>query len=73
MPNIIVGTVGGGTSLPSAKACLDLLGIDLKDPNSSKELAEIVAATCLSGEISLLAAITANQFTQAHFNHARRK
>ena len=73
MPNIIVGTVGGGSSLPSAKACLDLLGIDSKKPNSSKELAEIVAATCLAGEISLLAAITANQFTQAHFNHARRK
>jgi hydroxymethylglutaryl-CoA reductase (NADPH) len=27
LPNIMVGTVGGGTALPSQKACLDILGL----------------------------------------------
>ena len=27
LPSIMVGTVGGGTGLPSAKACLDILGL----------------------------------------------
>ena len=27
LPNLIVGTVGGGTRLPSQKACLDILGL----------------------------------------------
>jgi hydroxymethylglutaryl-CoA reductase (NADPH) len=72
MPNIVVGTVGGGAKLPSSKACLDLLGLEAGNPNSSKEFAEIIAAACLGGEISIVAAMTANQFTQAHINHARR-
>ena len=31
LPNIMVGTVGGGTGLPSAKACLDILGLSGPD------------------------------------------
>lgn len=72
MPNIMVGTVGGGTNLPSQAACLGLLNLT-KNENAARELAEITAALCLCGEISLIAAITANEFTKAHQHHGRGK
>lgn len=69
MPNILVGTVGGGTGLPSQKAALSLLG--LEGPGSAAALAEITAALCLSGEISIMAAISAGHFSKAHQKLAR--
>lgn len=71
MPNILVGSVGGGTSLPSQSACLNILG--LKGAEKGAALAEVVAATCLCGEISIVAAITAGHFSRAHENLARRR
>ena len=65
MPNIIVGTVGGGTNLPTQKACLDLLNLKCND-NSSAEFAEIIAGVCLAGELSLGAAISNGDFARAH-------
>ena len=64
VPNIVVGTVGGGTELPSQRACLDVLG--LSGPGSARALAEICAGLCLAGELSLSAAICAGNFTRAH-------
>ena len=55
LPNIIVGTVGGGTRLPSQRACLDILA--LPEPNSANALAEVCAALCLAGELSLVGAL----------------
>ena len=49
LPNIMVGTVGGGTGLPSAKACLNILG--LSGPGHSNALAEVCVAIVLAGEI----------------------
>jgi hydroxymethylglutaryl-CoA reductase (NADPH) len=72
MPNIMVATVGGGTKLPSQAACLDILKLR-SDEDATRELAEITAALCLCGEISLIAAITSNEFTKAHQNHGRGK
>lgn len=70
LPNIIVGTVGGGTTLPHQRASLELL--DLKSlTNTAAEFAEICAATCLAGEISLTAAICSGQFSKAHKTLAR--
>lgn len=65
MPNIIVGTVGGGTNLPSQKACLELLNLKSAE-NTSAELAEIIAGVCLAGELSLGAAISNGDFARAH-------
>jgi hydroxymethylglutaryl-CoA reductase (NADPH) len=70
MPNILVGTVGGGTGLPSQSAALSLLG--LSGPGSAAALAEVVAALCLCGEISIMAAIAAGDFTRAHRKLARK-
>ncbi len=69
MPNILVGSVGGGTGLPSQAAGLNILG--LRGPGHGAALAEVVAATCLCGEISIVAAIAAGHFTRAHRTLAR--
>ncbi len=69
MPNILVGSVGGGTSLPSQAAGLSILG--LKGPGKAAALAEVTAALCLCGEISIIAAIAAGHFTRAHKKLAR--
>ena len=71
MPNILVGSVGGGTELPSQSAGLNILG--LKGAGKAAALAEVAAATCLCGEISIVAAIAAGEFTRAHENLARHR
>lgn len=71
MPNLLVGTVGGGTSLPSQSAALNILG--LKGTGHGAALAEVTAAVCLCGEISIVAAIAAGHFTRAHENLARKR
>jgi hydroxymethylglutaryl-CoA reductase (NADPH) len=69
LPNLIVGTIGGGTKLPSQKACLDILG--LAGVGHARALAEVTAALCLAGEISIIGAISADEFTRAHARLAR--
>lgn len=69
MPNIVVGSVGGGTGLPSQAAALGIMG--LKGEGKAAALAEIVGALCLCGEISIIAAIAAGHFTRAHAKLAR--
>lgn len=69
MPNILVGTVGGGTGLASQSAGLNILG--LKGTGNGAALAEVTAALCLCGEISIVAAIAAGDFTRAHQSLAR--
>lgn len=71
MPNILVGSVGGGTALPSQNACLKLMG--LAGPGHGAALAEVTAAVCLAGEISIVAAMAAGHFTRAHQSRARGK
>ncbi len=70
LPNLIVGTVGGGTKLPTQSECLGLLGC--KREGTAKKFAEICAATVLAGEISIMGAMSAGQFAQAHFTYARK-
>ncbi|MDJ0614351.1 MAG: hydroxymethylglutaryl-CoA reductase [Rhizobiaceae bacterium] len=69
MPNILAGTVGGGTNLPSQQAGLKILG--LAGIGNAKALAEVIAAVCLCGEISIIAAISAGHFANAHEKLAR--
>jgi hydroxymethylglutaryl-CoA reductase (NADPH) len=64
MPALVVATVGGGVSLPSQKAGLDVLGCH--GPGKALKLAEIVAATALCLDLSTSAAITAGHFVSAH-------
>jgi len=70
LPSLIVGTVGGGTMLPAQRAALErLFG---ERPPSACALAEVAAALRLAGELSLCAAICANDFAAAHARYARR-
>ena len=69
LPNIIVGTVGGGTGLPSQRACLALLG--LAGPDHAEALAEVCGALALAGELSIIAALSSDEFARAHRRLAR--
>jgi len=65
----VVGSVGGGTGLPTARACLNILG--LAGPGHANALAEVCAGLVLAGELSITAALTAHEFTEAHRRLAR--
>jgi hydroxymethylglutaryl-CoA reductase (NADPH) len=69
LPNLIVGTVGGGTGLPSQRACLDVLA--LAGAGRARAFAEVAAALALAGELSIIGALTAGHFTRAHQQLAR--
>lgn len=64
LPNLIVGTVGGGTSLPSQKECLELMGC--YGAGKARKFAEICGALVLAGELSIAAALSAGHFASAH-------
>ncbi len=64
LPSLVIGTVGGGTSLPVQKECLELMGC--YGQGKLFRLAEIIAAACLALDISTGAAIVSNDFVSAH-------
>jgi len=64
LPNLMVGTVGGGTRLPSQQACLDIMG--LAGPGKARALAEVCAGLCLAGELSIIGALCEGEFARAH-------
>jgi hydroxymethylglutaryl-CoA reductase (NADPH) len=70
LPNLIVGTVGGGTHLPVARECLAMLGCT--GQGGSRKLAEICAAAALAGEISIGGAMAAGDFAKAHASRGRK-
>ena len=71
LPNVIVGTVGGGTNLPTQSAGLNILG--LKGAGHARAFGEVIAAVCLAGELSIIGALCAHEFASAHKNLARGK
>lgn len=64
LPSLLVGTVGGGSAQGTAAECLDLLGC--RGRGSANLLAEILAATVLAGDLSLMAAFCSHEFVSAH-------
>jgi hydroxymethylglutaryl-CoA reductase (NADPH) len=87
MPSVEVGTVGGGTHLPAQAGCLDICkvrGATVTDPkkpgyqpgaqagDNARQLAQIVGGAVLAGELSLMAALAANQLVSAHMQHNRK-
>jgi len=67
-PGLEVGAVGGGTTLPSARRWLELMGC--AGPGKVYRLAQLVAATALALEISASAAMAtagSENFFRAHF------
>ncbi|XP_013883143.1 3-hydroxy-3-methylglutaryl-coenzyme A reductase [Austrofundulus limnaeus] len=77
MPSIELGTVGGGTNLPPQQACLQMLGVQgacqTCPGENARQLARIVCATVLAGELSLMSALAAGQLVKSHMIHNRSK
>lgn len=69
LPNVMVGSVGGGTGLPSQRACLEVLG--LAGPGKAQALGEVCAGLCLAGELSIIGALCSGDFSRAHRKLAR--
>jgi len=69
LSSLEVGTVGGGTKLPTQAEALDVLGVrGGGDPAGSNAdaLAEYIAAGALAGELSLLSALASRHLSSAH-------
>jgi hydroxymethylglutaryl-CoA reductase (NADPH) len=64
IPSLIVATYGGGTSLPTQREALELLGC--YGEGKVRKFAEIVAAAVLCGELSLGAAVVSDEWVDAH-------
>ncbi|KAF7588913.1 3-hydroxy-3-methylglutaryl-coenzyme A (HMG-CoA) reductase isozyme [Aspergillus hancockii] len=75
MPSIEVGTIGGGTILEGQGAMLDLLGVrgshSTNPGDNARQLARIVGAAVLAGELSLCSALAAGHLVRAHMAHNR--
>lgn len=68
--NLVVGTVGGGTNLPTQSECLALL--DCRGEGTAAKFAEIVAATIVGGELAIAAALSNGRFIEAHRQNRQR-
>ncbi|RJX48500.1 hydroxymethylglutaryl-CoA reductase (NADPH) [Halonotius pteroides] len=69
LASLEVGTVGGGTKLPTQSEALDILSVGGGgDPAGSNAdaLAEAIAVGALAGELSLLAALGSQHLSSAH-------
>uniref|UniRef100_A0A8D0DLR1 3-hydroxy-3-methylglutaryl-coenzyme A reductase n=1 Tax=Salvator merianae TaxID=96440 RepID=A0A8D0DLR1_SALMN len=77
MPSIEIGTVGGGTNLLPQQACLQMLGVQGASADNpgenARQLARIVCATVMAGELSLMAALAAGHLVKSHMIHNRSK
>ncbi|XP_068562593.1 3-hydroxy-3-methylglutaryl-coenzyme A reductase-like [Cebidichthys violaceus] len=75
MPSIELGTVGGGTNLAPQQACLQMLGVQgtsSSEPGeNARQLARVVCATVLAGELSLMSALAAGHLVKSHMAHNR--
>jgi len=75
MPCVEVGTVGGGTVLAPQQAVLEMLGIKGAHPTNpgqnAQQLARVIAASVMAGELSLISALAAGHLVRAHLVHNR--
>lgn len=71
LPNVMVGSIGNVSQLASQKACLDIM--DCFGDGKAPKLAEICTALTLAGEISIIAALSVDEFTSSHMKLGRKK
>ncbi|MBI2593374.1 hydroxymethylglutaryl-CoA reductase [Candidatus Daviesbacteria bacterium] len=67
LPSLIVGIIGGGTTLPTQKEALNITGA-----NSVLEFAEVIAGAVLAGELSLLASQAEGTLASSHIKLGRK-
>lgn len=68
MPSLIVGTVGGGTHLPTQEEALAIMNV-----NGVLEYSKAVAGAVLAGELSLLSSLSEGSLAKAHQKLGRKK
>ncbi len=74
LPDLLVGTVGGGTELATQQEALSLLGVQGGNGGkNAKQFAGIIGGAVLAGEISLLASLSSGTLGSAHKALARKK
>ena len=73
LPDLMVGTIGGGTGLATQREALTLLGLKPGEEKSARTLAGIIGGAVLAGEISLLASLAEGSLAHAHEKLARGK
>jgi hydroxymethylglutaryl-CoA reductase (NADPH) len=75
MPSIEVGTIGGGTILGPQGAVLEMLNLKGAHPKApgtnAQNLARLIAAAVMAGELSLISALAAGHLVRAHLVHNR--
>ena len=64
LPSLLVGTVGGGSGKGTAAECLAIMGC--AGEGHADTFAELLAATVLAGDLSLMGASCANELVAAH-------
>ena len=62
--NVAIGTIGGGTGIGTQKECLEMIGCS--GSGKVEKFGEIIAASVLAGEISLMGSQAANDFADTH-------
>ena len=68
LPSLIVGTVGGGTHLPTQKEALAIM-----KTSGVLEYAKVVGGAVLAGELSLLGSLAEGSLASAHKKLGRKK
>jgi len=67
LPDLAVGTVGGGTGLETQKEALSIMGVAGGDNGkNARKFAEIIGGAVLAGEISLLASLAEGSLASVH-------
>lgn len=76
LPSLLIGTIGGGTSIPKQHAALKLMTTDIDSKQSflnADTVAQVLAAGVLAAELSVHAALAADELTKAHQKLGRNK
>ncbi len=68
LPALVVGTVGGGTHLPTQQAALEIMQVQ-----NVLEYSTLVGAAVLAGELSLIASLAEGSLAKAHTKLGRKK
>jgi hydroxymethylglutaryl-CoA reductase (NADPH) len=76
LPDLMVGTVGGGTGLATQREALSIMGLEGGSPvgedgKNAVRFAEIIGGAVLAGEISLLASLSVGSLSRSHQSLAR--
>ncbi len=76
LPDLMIGTIGGGTGLPTQKEALSILNIPdskLAEGEQVLKLTEVIGAVVLAGELSLASCLAQGSLACAHQKLGRGK